>query len=464
MKKNNFNKIMQNNLDENYNFDTYSRYQEQYRKMYGVQNKNDYEREQTKNKAERDEQARRDKESQKEEIRHNYFADVDDIKDEYLNQTDNLNLQIARCNNILNDLGPDYDTPKAKAIIEKFKNSKRNIENSFNVIKKMYDNKLKRVAMKLRREDIDIIGRQNIIKSVDNLDLPDDLVGGFRLLPTQQEFTFGQELTEADLSVFEQNLIFGSLLETIQESIEINEAADPNRERRLALKDAAEAASKANATKDGIIKAKLNATATQLNHTAASLAAKANDDIRASAEEKASGILGEAVVYPERSPQVVNAEKRLEQMKERNDKAEARQRQNIERIRDSVRRQKINQQQTDATTATLTEESEDYKIDERRDRIDFNNFSKTLFDGAFGNALRYLIKGEINNTNITDVSIAKYMKDKPEVEAVLKKIRFYLRKTTSGLSYEEYIDLKVQKGKFRTLFTQAKKEYQTRYK
>jgi len=55
------------------------------------------------------------------------------------------------------------------------------------------------------------------------------------------------------------------------------------------------------------------------------------------------------------------------------------------------------------------------------------------------------------------------MKDKPEVEQVLKKIRFYLRKTASGLSYEEYIDLKVQKGKFRTLFTAAKKEYNSRF-
>jgi len=55
------------------------------------------------------------------------------------------------------------------------------------------------------------------------------------------------------------------------------------------------------------------------------------------------------------------------------------------------------------------------------------------------------------------------MQDKPEVQEVLKKIKFYLRRTASGISYDEYIDLKVQKGKFRTLFTEARKEYQNRY-
>lgn len=99
-----------------------------------------------------------------------------------------------------------------------------------------------------------------------------------------------------------------------------------------------------------------------------------------------------------------------------------------------------------------------------KDRIDFNNFSATLFNGGSGNALKYLLKGEINNANVTEIQIAKFMQDKPEVQQVIKKLKFYLRKTASGLSYEEYIDLKVQKGKFRSLFGDAKKEYMNRFK
>ena len=92
-----------------------------------------------------------------------------------------------------------------------------------------------------------------------------------------------------------------------------------------------------------------------------------------------------------------------------------------------------------------------------------NKFSETLFNGGSGEALKYFLKGEINNKNIRSLEIAKMMEKDPEVQVVIKKLKFYLRKTAKGLSYEEYTDLKVQKGKFRSLFGKAEKEYLTRY-
>ena len=87
-----------------------------------------------------------------------------------------------------------------------------------------------------------------------------------------------------------------------------------------------------------------------------------------------------------------------------------------------------------------------------------------LFNGASGNALKYFIKDEINNTNMKDIEIAKTMKSDPNVQSCIKKIQFYLRKTRKGLSYEEYIDLKVQKSKFASFFNSAKKAYENKYK
>lgn len=92
-------------------------------------------------------------------------------------------------------------------------------------------------------------------------------------------------------------------------------------------------------------------------------------------------------------------------------------------------------------------------------------YSTMLFNGASGDALKYFINGDITNGNSDEIEVAKTMGDNPEVKVVLKKINFYLRKATRNqLTYEDYIDLKVQKSQFRQLFTKAKNSYSKRYK
>ena len=108
---------------------------------------------------------------------------------------------------------------------------------------------------------------------------------------------------------------------------------------------------------------------------------------------------------------------------------------------------------------TADEDKEVLKEETEKRLIKFSarRFSKMLFNGSSGDALKYFIYGEINNGNREELSVARKMRTDKEVEAVIRKIEFILKKSASGdFTDEDYLELKVLKSKFRQLFYKFK--------
>ena len=51
-----------------------------------------------------------------------------------------------------------------------------------------------------------------------------------------------------------------------------------------------------------------------------------------------------------------------------------------------------------------------------------------------------------------------------ELDICLKKMNYYLSRHRDYLRYDEYINLKVEKSKFKSIYEKAKKEIQNKYK
>ena len=50
--------------------------------------------------------------------------------------------------------------------------------------------------------------------------------------------------------------------------------------------------------------------------------------------------------------------------------------------------------------------------------------TESCFNGVTGDLLKYFLKNEVNNNNLSIIEIAKRMQDKPEAQQILKKIKF----------------------------------------
>lgn len=302
-----------------------------------------------------------------------------------------------------------------------------------------------------------------------------------------------------DLTLTEQNLIFGDDLDTIKEIYNLNESIEDARALNNAQGHANAASRNASIVKSQA--AKGVATAADANEAEmkareakrTQLAVKREVDTSENEKDFVSGEKLTEEFLAQR--QLDNVKARIEKENERHDKAI----ENLEKTKNRLMKNKKlaqavkDQQEADENTpstqiteadlnkkvsseksdgkpdtTTVTGEPESSSaiknLDESVENIEFQEYSKMLFNGASGNALRYFIKDEINNTNMKDIEIAKTMKSDPNVQSCIKKIQFYLRKTRKGLSYEEYIDLKVQKSKFASFFNSAKKAYENKYK
>lgn len=67
----------------------------------------------------------------------------------------------------------------------------------------------------------------------------------------------------------------------------------------------------------------------------------------------------------------------------------------------------------------------------------------------------------INKKSLQEYSLQQLAQDlesNSEAQAIIKKIEFYIRKMGSGLDYDSYIDLKVQNGKFKALVKKTKED------
>lgn len=86
-------------------------------------------------------------------------------------------------------------------------------------------------------------------------------------------------------------------------------------------------------------------------------------------------------------------------------------------------------------------------------------FAQMLFNGTSGSALKYFLYGEINNENRNEIAVAKYMDGDREVMKTIERIKKYLAKASRNrFSDKDYMDLKAEKLHFRLLFHKFKKE------
>lgn len=295
--------------------------------------------------------------------------------------------------------------------------------------------------------------------------------------------------TSSNLTKLEENLIFGNTFDIIEEATLINESTLTSAGNlNAATKNVQTAQNQLNKLTPGTpkyieqkrlvdnAKRSQNAVETSLIQDNAIKKNKAQTDAL-SGEVIKEAIEEEQPTSPEATEkaaedraeittnaQIGNLEKQKEKVRENSEKKIESIDSRIEKIRARLQIFKNRNKMKNLAEETILEKVEEADPLNPKNKIDFMKFSDTIFEGDSGKVLRYLIKGETNGIEIKNISIAQVMKSKPEVQEIIKKIEFYLKKASSGLSYEQTIELKVLKGKFRELFKSTKKEYENRYK
>lgn len=301
-----------------------------------------------------------------------------------------------------------------------------------------------------------------------------------------------------DLTLTEQNLIFGDDLDTIKEIYNLNESIEDaktlsasqghkNAAAEIAV-DVKTKYQKGLATASEANSAEMDAREAERNHLAVKReisTAETKDPVSGEklteeflAQRQLDNVEARIEKENDRHDKIMNNLKKIKNRLTKNkklaqavkDQQEADENTTSTQITEADLNKKVSSEKNDGRPETTTTKVEPESpnaiknLDESVENIEFQEYSKMLFNGASGNALKYFIKDEINNTNMKDIEIAKTMKSDPNVQSCIKKIQFYLRKTRKGLSYEEYIDLKVQKSKFASFFNSAKKAYENKYK
>lgn len=456
--KNNFRKIMEENLNE-YSKPGYFSY---YQNMYG------YKRIDVKKK----EDEIKEKEEKTEE--NNKKLEMERLENERKNKA--LESEVMEYLENFEEIQADYNDYAAK-INEDIDEIEIDIKSTSDVdMKKALEKEKKKLESKLKTYEIKCNSKVRSLNSKLSTDAKKELRDRRddyhdRIDPLDESVEIGDEVS---LSILEEELIFGNTLDLLEE-INLIEMTDPLSGEKD-MKDVAKtnAETKAQAVEvraqevsNTNVGKKTPAMQRSQNATVSSAkigTARARTNMLAEAETQADKIIAakEKVI----NTKAMSIEKEKDNERKDMERKEAA----LDKMRNQLSIAKEKQKQVSSTQTGTALNSDNVNslteaiIKQDPNRIDFNNFSETLFNGASGNALKYFLKGEINNKNAVDIQIAKYMEEKEEVKNVLKKMRSYLRKTASGLSYEEYIDLKVLKGKFRMLFTQAKKEYENRFK
>jgi len=260
-------------------------------------------------------------------------------------------------------------------------------------------------------------------------------------------------------------LIFGNILEDINEIIQLDESVA----ERAITNSRINASNmvKACSIKNPI--ARLKAT-TSVDTAETTLIKNVNDAKNKNPEEEkalGSGGLKEAVISSTDNRKNALTRK-IEFIDSQNQKLEAQKQAFAERIDKKKEINEKNKQNVknaidalDGAAKLNTSEIQD-KNQSLKESFDRNLM---LFNGTSGDALKFFVIGEINNSNKEELSVANTMKGKPDVETIVKKIsRLYKKNQKGDLSDDEYNQLKSLKLQFRVLFTQYKNRYNARFK
>ena len=326
--------------------------------------------------------------------------------------------------------------------------------------------------------------------------IDDDIIYNFDKFKNE----FVTPLTESFLNIDEKNLIFGSLTDSIQNTLELEEAQKVSQGNvNQAIKNAQR--------KTGDI------SLDNMSKMAAKNAVvdKVQDDINE--KKQKDPISGEPLKEADESPiistlekQQVNIDKKVDNLQDQKSKIQERKEKTKKYadMKDKIEESKSiteNNKEIVSTSKNVKEvlKKEDIEsLDEGFARIspdlrkekmaskDLRNEKKVskdlrdekiinkrptsqydtmLYNGASGEVLKYMVNGEINNNNVDVLEISKLVEKDGEAQIVLKKIKALLNKASKKeLSYEEYTQLKVLKSQFKSIFTKFKNQYNNRYK
>ena len=304
-------------------------------------------------------------------------------------------------------------------------------------------------------------------------------------------------------NAYEQDLIFGSLMENVKDIIALGEERDPlsgegvgdrgelekahevaRRTRNARIDSEKMIAHKSGPEKETAIRA-FNSAAKRDIAAQNTAAAVANRTIMEDGENRAIDTINRNIENKQKQKRDIDA--RAERNKDNIDKQIDTLENQKSRISSAAKASESNKQAMTESENEIEKKARLAGVEQADDKRDGDNgiasaykeedddnddgilseaaqvaqkrFAQMLFNGTSGSALKYFLYGEINNENRNEIAVAKYMDGDREVMKTIERIKKYLSKASRNrFSDKDYMDLKAEKLHFRLLFHKFKKE------
>ena len=304
-------------------------------------------------------------------------------------------------------------------------------------------------------------------------------------------------------NAYEQDLIFGSLMENVKDIIALGEERDPlsgegvgdkgelekaqevaRRTRNARIDSEKMIAHKSGPEKETAIRA-FNSAAKRDIAAQNTAAAVANRTIMEGGENRAIDTINRNIENKQKQKRDIDA--RAERNKDNIDKQIDTLENQKSRISSAEKASENNKQAMTESENEIEKKARLAGVEQADDKHDGDNgiasaykeddddnddgilseaaqvaqkrFAQMLFNGTSGSALKYFLYGEINNENRNEIAVAKYMDGDHEVMKTIERIKKYLAKASRNrFSDKDYMDLKAEKLHFRLLFHKFKKE------
>ena len=304
-------------------------------------------------------------------------------------------------------------------------------------------------------------------------------------------------------NAYEQDLIFGSLMENVKDIIALGEERDPlsgegvgdkgelekaqevaRRTRNARIDSEKMIAHKSGPEKETAIRA-FNSAAKRDIAAQNTAAAVANRTIMEGGENRAIDTINRNIENKQKQKRDIDA--RAERNKDNIDKQIDTLENQKSRISSAEKASENNKQAMTESENEIEKKARLAGVEQADDKHDGDNgiasaykeddddnddgilseaaqvaqkrFAQMLFNGTSGSALKYFLYGEINNENRNEIAVAKYMDGDHEVMKTIERIKKYLSKASRNrFSDKDYMDLKAEKLHFRLLFHKFKKE------
>lgn len=435
--KNDFTKIMNKNLNETNNRDYYQQ-------MYGYKFISDKKEEKTeKSKEEHKISKNIDTEKLESEII-SYHEEFEKIQANYNKEAEKISAQIKEL-----ELDIENETDSSKEIV--LEKKKINYESFLRQLKHKYDFRVRSLNSKLS------LNAKKELKNNDELYT--------EVAELDESFNY-----DVNLSILEKNMIFGNVLENVSEICMLSEA-DPIKVQKDAVssfnkvlvstKPTPYEKNQAKMNQNRIIANTQGKITDQKNALAANQDPISGDRLKEAADPN-SLIAAKQEVINDKNEAIKNKEEQYNNSIEQQKKAVKKLQDNLDKIKKQTKIISSTQKGQPVETDTVTTVTESEEVNEKKlskISIDFNNFDATFYKGDLGKLIKYAVTGQDTGVKGNDMELYQnFMKNNSDVQVIIKKIAFYVRKFSSGLSYEDTIQLKILKTKFNEQFEKAKEE------